>query len=86
MEVFLSRREIMFSEGILDISELRSRGTSSSSDTDADSSRKFKLIVPSSKRPVYCTRKVIDSSSLLVDMLEYVNDEEPGYEFSSNLE
>ena len=86
MEVFLSRREIMFSEGILDISELRSRGTSSSSDTDADSSRKFKLIVPSSKRPVYCTGKVIDSSSLLVDMLEYVNDEEPGYEFSSNLE
>ena len=48
------------------------------SDTNNDSQNKFKLIVPSSNRPVFCSKKVIDSSLLLMDMLEFVNDEDPG--------
>ena len=45
----------------------------------------FKLVVPSSSRPVYLSKKVIHSSSLLMDMLEYVNDEDPGYELMTSV-
>jgi len=69
MDLFQREREILFR----DLTEFRSPEI-----TVPTSDKNFKLIVPSSSRPVYCSRKVIDSSSLLMDMLEYVNDEDPG--------
>ena len=74
-EIFLREREILFRD--LDFEETE-RQTSRSLER-TESSKNFKLVVPSSHRPVYCSKKVIDSSSLLRDMLEYVNDEDPRY-------
>jgi len=72
-EIFLREREILFRD--LDIDETERQTSRSLEKTE--SSKNFKLVVPSSNRPVYCSKKVIDSSSLLMDMLEYVNDEDP---------
>ena len=75
-EIFLREREILFRD--LDFEETERQTSRSLEKTE--SSKNFKLIIPSSNRPVYCSKKVIDSSSLLMvmDMLEYVNDEDPG--------
>ena len=72
-EIFLREREILLSRDLA-IDETQNR----KSLEKTDNSKTFKLIIPSSNRPVYCSKKVIDSSSLLMDMLEYVNDEDPG--------
>ena len=74
-EIFLREREILFRD--LDIEETERQTSRSLEKTE--SSKNFKLVVPSSNRPVYCSKKVIHSSSLLMDMLEYVNDEDPRY-------
>ena len=75
-EIFLREREILFRD--LDIDQTESQ-TSSRTIEETDNAKTFKLVIPSSSRPVFCSKKVIDSSSLLMDMLEYVNDEDPGY-------
>lgn len=62
---------------MLDMCDLRLPEPGSSL-ANTDSPNIFKLIIPSSNRPVLCSRKVIDSSLLLTDMLEYVNEEDPG--------
>ena len=72
-EIFLREREILLSRDLA-IDETQTRRSLEKT----DNSKTFKLIIPSSNRPVYCSKKVIDSSSLLMDMLEYVNDEDPG--------
>ena len=72
-EIFLREREILLSRD-LDIDQTQSRRSLEKT----DNTKNFKLIIPSSNRPVYCSKKVINSSSLLMDMLEYVNDEDPG--------
>ena len=72
-EIFLREREIILSRD-LDIDQSQTRRSLEKT----DNTKNFKLIIPSSNRPVYCSKKVIDSSSLLMDMLEYVNDEDPG--------
>ena len=78
-EIFLREREILFRD--IDFDETETQ-TSSRTVEKADNVKNFKLVIPSSNRPVYCSRKVIDSSSLLMDMLEYVNDEDPGYDLT----
>ena len=80
-EIFLREREILFRD--LDIGETQIQTSRSLEKTD--NSKNFKLVVPSSNRPVYCSKKVIQSSSLLMDMLEYVNDEDPGYELMTSV-
>ena len=72
-EIFLREREILLSRDLA-IDETQTRRSLEKT----DNSKTFKLIIPSSNRPVYCSKKVINSSSLLMDMLEYVNDEDPG--------
>ena len=79
MDLLQRDREILFTD--LDL-YMGFRRLDPDPHTSSDCPNNFKLIIPSSPRPVYCSRKVIDSSTLLVDMLEYVSDEDPGYGLS----
>ena len=72
-EILLRGGKILFRD--LDIEEPQT----SRSLEKTDNSKKFMLTIPSSSRPVYCSKKVIDSSSLLKAMLEHADETDPGY-------
>jgi len=72
MDAFLLNERLMMDMSVLRLPE------PASSLASTNSQNNFKLVIPSSNRPVFCSKKVIDSSLLLMDMLEYVNEEDPG--------
>ena len=77
MDAFLLNERLMMDMSVLRLPE------PASSLASTESQNNFKLVIPSSNRPVFCSKKVIDSSLLLMDMLEYVNEEDPGYDLAS---
>ena len=64
MDAFLLNERLMMDMSVLRLPE------PASSLAGTDSQNNFKLVIPSSNRPVFCSKKVIDSSLLLKDMLE----------------